>query len=115
LLIISDARLLQLAVCNGLRNAIEAVVEGGSSELDAIIITWGATDVDYWITVIDHGPGLAGPVESAFEIGKSTKQGQGRRGFGLAIARQAMQTLGGTVSLLPAVRGGTRYELRWDR
>src|SRR5207237_5067530 len=74
MLIISDARLLQLAVCNGLRNAIEAVVEGGSSELDAIIITWGATDVDYWITVIDHGPGLAGPVESAFEIGKSTKQ-----------------------------------------
>lgn len=111
MLIVSDLRLLQFAICNGLRNAIDAVVESGRSEPHAIIITWGTTDIDYWITVIDSGPGLVGPIESAFEPGKSTKQDHS--GFGLAIARQAMQTLGGTVTLQPAARGGARYELRW--
>jgi signal transduction histidine kinase len=113
MLIMSDSRLLQLAICNGVRNAVEAVIESGSNEPHAIVVTWGETDVDYWITVIDRGPGVVGPIEPAFEIGKTTKQGHS--GFGLAIARQAMETLSGHVTLQPAVSGGTRYDLRWAR
>ncbi len=113
LMITSDPALVRLAVCNGIRNSLEAVGAANPIEPHPIIITWGQTDVDYWVAVLDRGVGVVGPVEAAFEIGKSTKQGHS--GFGLAIARQAIETLGGTVRLEPGADGGTRYEARWER
>jgi signal transduction histidine kinase len=113
MLIKSDPALVRFSIANGLRNAIEAVTLSRSDEPHPIVITWGQTDVDVWAAVLDRGPGLVGPVAAAFEIGKSTKKGHS--GFGLAIARQAMETLGGTVTLQPAKGGGTLYELRWER
>jgi nitrogen fixation/metabolism regulation signal transduction histidine kinase len=113
LVIKSDRILVRFAISNGLRNAIEAVAESGSSDPHAIVVTWEATDVDYWVAVLDRGPGLVGPIEAAFEIGKSTKQGHS--GFGLAIARQAIETLGGAISLQPATGGGVLYKVRWER
>lgn len=113
LMITSDPALVRLAVCNGIRNSLEAVAAANPTEPHPIIITWGETDVDYWVVVLDRGVGVVGPVEAAFEIGKSTKQGHS--GFGLAIARQAIETLGGTVRLEPGADGGARYEARWER
>jgi signal transduction histidine kinase len=113
LMITSDPTLVRLTISNGVRNAFEAVAEVDSVDPHPIIITWGETDVDYWVAVLDRGAGIAGPVDSAFEIGKSTKQGHS--GFGLAIARQAVETMGGTVVLQPAAGGGARYEARWER
>ncbi|WP_167543891.1 sensor histidine kinase [Methylobacterium aquaticum] len=107
--VIADPNLLTLALSNAVRNALEAthIVDPSGS----IVIAWGETDVDYWITVLDNGPGLSGPSEAAFIIGRTTKSGH--RGFGLAIARQAMMTLDGTVSLQSASGGGARLEIRW--
>ena len=113
LMIMSDRALVRLVVSNGVRNAFEAVAGSTPPDLHPIVITWGETDVDYWVSVSDKGVGIVGPVEFAFEIGKSTKQGHS--GFGLAIARQAVETLGGTVVLQPAAEGGARYEARWER
>jgi signal transduction histidine kinase len=112
LLITSDPALLRLAVRNGIRNAIEAIVASPTNDPHPVVLTWGETDTDYWVVIIDRGPGLVGPTELVFELGKSHKVGH--IGFGLAIARQAIETLGGTVILEPAAGGGTRYELRWD-
>jgi signal transduction histidine kinase len=109
----SDPRLLRFAISNGLRNAIEATLGSKSPRPYPVVVTWGETEVDYWVAIIDQGPGLTGPVDAAFEPGKSTKSGH--TGFGLAIARQAMETLDGLVSLSPAGGGGARYELRWGR
>jgi signal transduction histidine kinase len=111
--VFTDQALLGLALSNGIRNAIEAATSANSIEPYPIIITWGQTNVDYWIAVIDRGIGIVGPVESAFEIGKTTKRNHS--GFGLAIARQAIETLGGTCTLQPVAGGGTRFELRWER
>jgi signal transduction histidine kinase len=113
LVIRSDPALVRFAVSNGLRNAIEAIAESGGNDPHGIVVTWVAIDVDYWVAVLDRGPGLIGPIESAFEIGKSTKQGHS--GFGLAIARQAIETLGGTVTLQPATGGGVLYKISWER
>lgn len=113
MMVTSDPALVRLVICNGVRNALEAVASTGDGESHPIVITWGETDVDYWVSVLDRGVGIVGPAESAFEIGQSTKQGHS--GFGLAIARQAIETLGGTVSLEAGADGGARYVARWER
>lgn len=106
---VADPNLIMLALSNAVRNAMEATSTVDSN--GTVVIAWGETDIDYWITVLDNGPGLSGPTEAAFQIGRTTKTGH--RGFGLAIARQAMMTLDGSVSLQPASGGGARLEIRW--
>jgi signal transduction histidine kinase len=106
---VGDPNLVSIALCSGVRNAIEAC--SLTDRPGAITISWGETEVDYWIAVIDKGPGFAGTPEAAFEIGRTTKRGH--RGFGLAIARQAMETVDGSVALRPNTPTGAIYELRW--
>jgi signal transduction histidine kinase len=111
-MVTSDPALIRMAICNGVRNAIEAVYAIQTAEPHSVVVTWGSTDVDHWVAVLDQGPGIVGPVEAAFEMGKSTKIGHS--GFGLAIAKQAIETLGGDVTLLQGANGGARYEVRWE-
>ncbi|VTU36598.1 Signal transduction histidine kinase involved in nitrogen fixation and metabolism regulation [Variovorax sp. PBL-H6] len=114
LLLVSDAALLRFAICNGLRNAIEAVSVGTSKHSSPpVVVTWGETDVDYWVAVLDRGPGLSAPLEAVLGVGKTTKKGHS--GFGLPIALSAIEALGGMVTLEAASDGGTKYELRWER
>ena len=111
MLITSDPALLRIALSNGVRNAVEAVSGAASNDPHLVTVTWGQTDIDYWVAVLDRGPGIVGPTESAFGIGKTTKKGHS--GFGLTIARQAIETLGGVCTLQPATEGGARFEVRW--
>ena len=69
-----DSNLLTLAVANALRNAIEATAHV-QSHSSSVIVSWGETDVDYWISILDQGPGISGPSDSAFKIGRTTKAG----------------------------------------
>lgn len=108
----ADPKLLRLAIANGLRNAFDATEVLELAARKPIVVTWGATDINHWISVIDIGVGLAHSPERAFEIGRTTKRRHS--GFGLAIARQAMETLGGGASIQPATGGGAQYELKWD-
>lgn len=111
MLITADPAVLRLAVSNGMRNAVEAVMSASQDEPHPIVVTWGETDVDYWVAVLDRGPGLVGPTESAFGIGKTTKKGHS--GFGLTIARQAIETLEGACTLQSVKEGGSLFEVRW--
>ncbi|MEN8834112.1 ATP-binding protein [Pacificibacter sp.] len=109
--VVGDKALLRLSFTNGLRNAFEATKLSPSNE--PIVIFWGQTDIEYYVTILDSGIGISGPQEAAFEIGKTNKRGHS--GFGLAIARMAMTTLLGTVNLFPAKLGGMRFEMRWPK
>ncbi|MBC7577645.1 HAMP domain-containing histidine kinase [Tardiphaga sp. vice154] len=110
----SDPSLVRMVVVNGIRNAVEAQ-QAASAQPNPhdLTISWGDTDVDYWLAVVDHGGGIKGPIETAFEIGNSTKRNH--IGFGLAIARQAVETMIGSLSLAPAKHGGALYTARWRK
>lgn len=109
----SDRSLLRLAIGNGIKNAFEAVVEFGSATVEhPIIVNWGRSDREYWVSVIDSGPGVKGSVEERLRAGDSTKEGH--LGFGLAVAKQAMESLNGTIDLRSGRGNGASYELRWS-
>ena len=111
--ITSDKALLGFALSNGIRNAVEAGATLRSDKNHTIVVTWGVTNIDYWVAVIDRGVGIIGPVQAAFGIGKTTKRGH--RGFGLPIARQAIETLSGSCKLQPVAEGGAHFEIRWKK
>lgn len=113
LLLTSDPALLRFGICNGLKNAVEAVLSVTGAEIWPIVITWGETDVDYWIAIIDRGPGMNKPVETLLGIGKTTKEGHS--GFGLPIAVAAINALSGTITLEAASGSGAKFELRWEK
>ncbi|WP_172317119.1 sensor histidine kinase [Paraburkholderia solitsugae] len=124
LLVYGVPRLLKLALRNGLRNAVDASKEAQtiakSRTLDTehpnipgVVISWGVTDIDCWISVIDSGIGLPNTDTLWFELGTSTKPRHS--GFGLAIAKQAMETMDGTIGLEPSSGGGAKFSLTWQR
>ncbi|WP_095193788.1 sensor histidine kinase [Pseudomonas sp. Irchel 3A7] len=113
LIVFCDRSLLRLALCNGIKNAIEATLLTATEQhKPSIVISWGTTDHDCWISIIDNGPGLASDVNRSFTLGESSKSGH--LGFGLGIAKQAIETLRGRISLSNSAAGGARYELRWS-
>jgi signal transduction histidine kinase len=105
----SDREFLRAAVANGVRNAVQAIEqkEKARSGEEAVTITYGITDRDFWISVNDDGVGLPGNAEYVFLSTTTTKPGH--RGLGLPIALEAIAKLGGTVSLTPGARGGARF------
>lgn len=115
LLLVGDRSLIELALSNGIRNALEAAEQmDGAGDLPPVVVSWGETDRDFWIAVLDRGMGPPEAASRAFEIGTTTKKGH--LGMGLATARQAMQSLGGEVALsLRGEGGGARFDLRWPK
>ena len=106
---------MKLIVANGLRNAIEATesVADSAKLSNRIVISWGETDRDYWIAIVDWGPGLPLGIDRMFDIGSTTQRGH--LGMGLAIAERAALSLTGKVTLTPREDKGARYEFRWPR
>ncbi|XAS65282.1 sensor histidine kinase [Micrococcaceae bacterium Sec5.8] len=84
---------------NLLDNAIDAAAESPAPKLVELTVEAGAESLD--ITVEDSGPGIdPQAVEAIFRHGFSTKTpGPFGRGLGLALVRQAVQRLGGTMTI----------------
>lgn len=105
---------LRLVISNLLRNAIDAVDDGG--RIDARVETVGAS---VELTVTDDGPGIPDEErERIFDLHHSTKPNGS--GLGLAFARREVEYLGGAIDVevrrdagttlrvrLPLVSGGT--------
>jgi sensor histidine kinase regulating citrate/malate metabolism len=84
---------------NLLDNAIDAAAEAPAPRM--VELTVEATGAALEITVEDSGPGIdPDAVEDVFRHGFSTKApGPFGRGLGLALVRQAVQRLGGTMAI----------------
>ncbi|MEW6224460.1 MAG: HAMP domain-containing sensor histidine kinase [Chloroflexota bacterium] len=105
---IGDPNQVSLVVTNGLRNALEASAGEGASR---VLITWGTTDRDAWVTILDRGPGLSPSLTLIGTRPQSTKDGH--QGVGLMVATRAARNLGGEIELASRSPSGTRFELRW--
>ncbi len=106
-----DRALVDMACRNGIRNAIDAsqpLVETAGAAL--LVINWGTTDQEHWVSVLDSGRGLP-KGRPIYEFGESTKIGH--PGVGLTIARQAAASMGGYLSIASRQPAGVRFEFRW--
>jgi signal transduction histidine kinase len=106
-----DPALIAVAVTNVLRNAIEASLPVATdNHKPPIIVNWGMTDRENWISIIDEGIGFGGNIAGAFEIGSSTK---GHSGHGLPAAKAAMLSLSGKIEMIPQEDKGCAVNLSW--
>lgn len=106
----ADPELLDQALINLLRNAIEALRD----TVEGKIALSASRDVDgrTAIQVVDNGPGVpAEQLEKVFVPFFTTKR-QGS-GVGLTLARQIMTVHGGTIFLSDTPGGGTTVTLRF--
>ncbi len=66
---------------------------------------------DLIFEIEDSGPGIDDELlDRIFEKGVSTKSGN-QRGYGLYLAKKAIDTLGGTIGVGQGDWGGTRFEI----
>ena len=109
-----DPALVEMALANALRNAIEAALEDSEHDGDDVILNWGMTDTDSWIVVLDDGCGLPSGWDRLTKPGTSTKsKKEGHLGMGLSIARRAMESTHGSIEHTPRSGGGVSCAIRW--
>jgi len=104
----TDPALLKQALLNLIRNSVESIPEGrdGAVSLRAA----AGRDGSIVISVEDDGPGVPEPVRAKLFSPFVTTKASGT-GLGLAISKKLVETLGGSLRLLPRAPHGTKAEL----
>lgn len=109
-----DPTLIEIALANVVRNAIEAVLGVPKNSQCPIVLNWDMTDTDSWVAVLDRGSGLPLGSDRLPEPGSTTKsKDDGHLGMGLPIARRAMSSMGGSIRFAPRSDSGVACEIRW--
>jgi two-component system CitB family sensor kinase len=106
-----DRHTLTTALGNILDNAIEAARDGqGKPRVKLFMSDFGH---DLIFEIEDSGKGLDDCLaERIFDRGVSTKSKNGeQRGYGLYLAKKAIDTLGGTIEVTTGDLGGARFEI----
>jgi signal transduction histidine kinase len=111
--IIGAGGAVRIGLANGLRNAVEAVDGRPDPQAGQVVINWGVTDRDAWISVLDDGVGLPESFHRAFDFGMTSKPQSEHFGFGLSISKQAMISAGGSIELTPRDGRGAAFVMRW--
>lgn len=103
-----DSQRLRQVVLNLVKNAVEAMTDGGTLEVlvDTAVAASGGGCIE--IRVTDSGPGIPHDLlEKVFEAGVSVK-GSGR-GLGLAIVKRLVDELGGSIFCRSKPGEGTSF------
>lgn len=104
-----DAEQMEQVFFNLLKNALEAVHEGGTIDL-----AMGADDNDVVTTIRDSGDGIpAEQLVHLFEPYRTTKEHG--TGLGLMISQRIVRDHGGTIDVESAVGAGTKFTVRLPR
>ena len=106
--VLIDITMLQQILINLLRNALEAMVEYGSSPRDVHIYAEDYSSHHVLVQVIDNGPGISvDKVETIFNPFYTTKTHG--VGIGLNICRTMMESNGGRLWARADLKGGVFY------
>jgi signal transduction histidine kinase len=111
LLVHGDERLVEMAMDQGLRNAIEATAESGSP--DPVTVTWTSGDNYATVSVGDRGLGLPKGFDRALRAISTTKDKRLHHGLGLLTANRAARSMGGSIVVSPRLGGGVSFVLSW--
>lgn len=95
--VLADPVLLEQALTNLLRNAVDASVETGGS----VSVDWQASEIEVVLSISDEGAGIVNP-DNLFVPLFSTKKGGS--GVGLVLARNIIEAHGGQLSLTNRTR-----------
>lgn len=109
-----DENLLQLILTSGFRNAIESLGEIQAEQNLRIVASYGESDREYWVSIIDNGTGPPANSADLFEIGTTTKK-KGHFGLGLAQAKTAILSLRGKIVLDRENLGGANLSFSWPK
>ena len=110
-LVIANAELLHRALENVVRNAVKFTNEGTAVEVE---ITRHRDSNQLVVTVSDRGPGVPeAELQAIFEpfFRSETRAKTAGFGLGLAIARRAIETHGGTIRADNRPSGGLKIEI----
>lgn len=101
-----DPTLMERALANLLRNAVEATPGGH------VRVSWFASDEEIGLVVEDDGPGIQDDIQSrVFEPFFTTKSvGQGT-GLGLAVVHGVVEEHGGSVEVGDSELGGAQFRI----
>jgi two-component system, NtrC family, nitrogen regulation sensor histidine kinase NtrY len=109
LIVQADPDLLDQALVNLIKNAIEAVAHSAEKR---IALTAGLDERGHVVlTIADTGPGLSPPFAEQIFVPFFTTKAKGS-GIGLPIVRQIMRAHGGTIEAVSGP-GGARFRLRF--
>lgn len=106
--------LMQTALHNLLQNALGFARQN-------IVVTMGATEQSFWVSVEDDGPGVPeAQREHIFEsfvrlYGESDLNRHSGFGLGLAIVKRIMAWHRGSVSCAKAAQGGAKFLIQWPK
>lgn len=104
-----DRHTLTTALGNIIDNGIEAAVTGSSKPRVSLFMSDYGNDLIFEIE--DSGRGIKEEIsDRIFEKGVSTK-GSSEHGYGLYLAKRAIDTLGGTIDVEPGETAGTRFDI----
>lgn len=103
-----DARLLDTSLNNILDNALRHAPAGTPIEVDARV-----ADGRLLIEIADHGPGIAaGDEQRVFErFYRGPSEAPGGMGLGLAVAKEFIESMGGTIAAASNPGGGACFTI----
>lgn len=105
--VMANASRLEIVLDNLIGNALKVLPEGGRLGLRA-----GRADDRLWLEVSDDGPGiLPSRLEGLFGIQPPNPEDPTSTGFGLAICRDYMRAMGGSIELVSNGPGGATFRL----
>ena len=109
--VLSDRGRVTQVITNLVRNAVEAMQEGGALWVETSAGVYRAGSAGVEVVVRDEGPGLPQDVLAALYAPKQSAKGGEHSGLGLHITARLVEELGGAIDARTAPDRGTAFSV----